>query len=117
MTAQSLNWKQAHWSLFLSCFDFHIVHHPGKSSTKPDALSHQADHHCGESDNHNQTLLPPELFQIKVMGSLPIQGLEANFQQRICNSKDLDESVAKAIKELDVSDDDGWAVSDGLILL
>jgi hypothetical protein len=52
-----------------------------------------------------------------VAESLPIQGLGADFQWRIHNSKDLDKSVAKAIKDLDMSDDDGWATSDGLILL
>ena len=117
MTAQSLNRRQARWSLFLSRFDFRIIHRPGKSSTKPDALSHRADHHHGEGDNRDQILLPPKLFHIKATGSLPIQGLGADFQRRIRDSKDLDESVAKAVKELNTSDDDGWAVSDGLILL
>ena len=38
-TAQHLNHQQAHWSLFLSRFDFELHHHPGRSMGKPDALS------------------------------------------------------------------------------
>jgi hypothetical protein len=38
-TAQRLNRRQACWSLYLSCFDFVLTHHPGKLMGKPDALS------------------------------------------------------------------------------
>src|SRR5258707_11773020 len=63
MTAQKLNRRQARWSLFLSCFDLNISHHPGKSSAKPDLLSRHSDHTKGvETDNENVVLLKPEFF-------------------------------------------------------
>ena len=39
-TSQNLNCWQAHWSLWLTWFDFSQVHQLGKHSMKPDALSH-----------------------------------------------------------------------------
>ena len=38
-TAQNLNHHQACWSLYLSCFDFALIHRPGCNSAKPKALS------------------------------------------------------------------------------
>ena len=63
-TAQNLNCHQACWSLYLSCFDFGLIHCPGHHSAKPDALSRCVDHKWGEEDNQNQTLLPPDLFHV-----------------------------------------------------
>jgi hypothetical protein len=37
--AQKLNHQQAHWSLYLSHFDFTLHHKPGQSMGKPDTLS------------------------------------------------------------------------------
>jgi hypothetical protein len=39
MTAKKLNRRQAHWSLYLSRFEFTLHHRPGQSMGKPDALS------------------------------------------------------------------------------
>jgi len=50
-TSQDLNHQQAHWSLWLARFNFHLVHRPGWHSMKPDALSHQVDHQMGDEDN------------------------------------------------------------------
>src|SRR5882724_5420186 len=50
-TSQDLNRWEASWSLWLARFDVHLVHRPGWHSTKPDALSHQADHQVGDEDN------------------------------------------------------------------
>ena len=50
-TAQNLNKRQAHWSLYLSHFHFDLFHRPGTSIGKPDALSRQADHDDGRHDN------------------------------------------------------------------
>jgi len=44
MTAKKLNRHQAHWSLYLACFDFKLVHCPGRCMGKPDALSRRPDH-------------------------------------------------------------------------
>jgi len=38
MTAKKLNRRQAHWSLYLACFNFKLTHCPGRSMGKPDAL-------------------------------------------------------------------------------
>ena len=61
-TAKKLNRRQAHWSLFLTHFDFVLHHRPGKSMGKPDALSRRADHGTGSNNNSNITLLTPGLF-------------------------------------------------------
>jgi hypothetical protein len=120
MTAQSLNRRQARWSLFLSRFDFHIIHRPGKSSTKPDALSRRVDHGHGKDDNKNQVLLKPDLFQIQAMSQIPLIGLEGEFMKRIRNCPDRDEAVVKAMKELGHAtsrlDTSEWTEEEGCIL-
>jgi hypothetical protein len=42
MTTKLLNRQQAHWSQFLSKFNFKIVYHPGTAGGKPDALTHRS---------------------------------------------------------------------------
>jgi len=42
--SQNLNHRQACWSLFLSRFDFLLIHRPEQHSVKPDALPCQTDH-------------------------------------------------------------------------
>jgi len=39
ITAKKLNHRQAHWSLYLACFDFKLIHRPGCSMGKPDAVT------------------------------------------------------------------------------
>ena len=57
MTAKKLNRRQAQWSLYLARFDFKLVHCPGCSIEKPDALSRRPDHGKGTSDNEDMVLL------------------------------------------------------------
>jgi len=76
MTAKQLNRCQAHWSLYLSRFDFTLSHRPGKSMGKPDALSRRADHGTGADDNSNIVLLRPELFTVRAMEGLQFVGPE-----------------------------------------
>jgi len=64
MTAKKLNRHQAHWSLYLACFDFKLVHHPGYSIGKPDALLWRLDHGNRASDNENVVLLRLELIAV-----------------------------------------------------
>lgn len=59
---QKLNRRQAGWATYLSRFNFVLVHRPGKSSGKPDALSRRPDHDQGENDNKDVVLIDPELF-------------------------------------------------------
>jgi len=57
MTAKKLNHRQAHWSLYLAHFNFKLIHCPGRSMEKPDALSQRLDHGKGASDNKDVVLL------------------------------------------------------------
>ena len=57
MTAKKLNCHQARWSLYLACFDFKLIHCPGHSIGKPDALLRRLDHSKRASDNEDVVLL------------------------------------------------------------
>jgi len=57
MMAKKLNRRQAHWSLYLVCFDFKLTHHPGCCMGKPDALLQRLDHGKRASDNEDVVLL------------------------------------------------------------
>jgi len=64
MTAKKLNCCQARWSLYLARFDFKLIHHPGHSMGKPDALSQRPDHSKRALDNEDVILLRPELITV-----------------------------------------------------
>ena len=103
-SSQNLNCRQAHWSLYLSRFDFELIHRPDCHSAKPDVLSQHAYHKQGEEDNQSQTLLGPELFHvdattIEAAAQLaPGEGDE--FLDCVRNCADQDEAVVKVLKEL-----------------
>ena len=61
-SAQKLNRQQARWSLFLSQFNYRLVHQPGKTLAQADALSRRSDHDTGAHDNEDLVMLPDELF-------------------------------------------------------
>ena len=42
MFTKQLSCRQAHWSKFLSCFNYHITYCPGKAGGKPNALTHRS---------------------------------------------------------------------------
>jgi len=65
-TSQDLNRWQAHWSLWLASFDFHLVHRPGRHSMKPDALSRWADHQVGDEDTQDQVMLLADWFRAEL---------------------------------------------------
>jgi len=70
---------------------------------KADALSRCADYKEGiEHDNKNIVLLKPEFFKVCMLhqGHLLIEGYEESILMKIRKSKDLDESVVKAVEEL-----------------
>src|SRR5713226_2968556 len=95
MTAQKLNHQQAHWSLFLSRFDFNLFHHLGTSSAKPDILSRCSDHKKGvEDDNKNIVLLKPEFFENKITAAFvnpPLMKKIAQEQKKDAESQKLKE--------------------------
>src|SRR5262249_3069956 len=122
-TAKKLNRRQARWSLYLSRFDFVLVHRPGKSSGKPDALSRRPDHGKGENDNKDVVLLKPDFFRIQALkqGHVLLSSLERPLMRRIRESKAYDDKVVKAVDELRKSgtsriDGSEWAEEQGLVL-
>jgi len=103
MTAKKLNRCQARWSLYLARFDFRLIHRPGRSIEKPDALSRRLDHGKGAFDNEDVVLLRPELFAIQALEGVQLEGPERDILREICqgNQKgDQEELVAKAAREL-----------------
>jgi len=103
ITAKKLNRRQARWSLYLARFDFKLIHCPGRSIGKPDALSRRLDHGNRASDNKDMVLLRPELLAIRALEGVQLEGLEKNILREIHqgNQKgDQEEPVAKAAREL-----------------
>jgi len=103
MTAKKLNHRQARWSLYLARFDFKLIHRPGRSMGKPDALSRRPDHGKGTSDNKDIVLLRPELIAVRALEGLHLEGPERDMLREIRqgNQKgDQEEPVAKAAREL-----------------
>jgi hypothetical protein len=92
---------------------------------KPDALSRRADHRLGWGNNSNMTMLSPELFQIHALSGLDIVGEKRGILrdvQRSLRDDNLEESVAKAARELRRDRGHGtmcsaeWSESDGLLM-
>ncbi len=79
--AHKLNRHQARWSLYLSRFDFILTHKPGRQMGRSDALSRWADHLRGVDDNADFTLLTPEVFELRVMEAVTLEGEEAIFME------------------------------------
>ena len=52
MFTKQLSCRQAHWSEFLSHFNYHITYRPGKAGGKPNALTH----HSGDLPKEGNTL-------------------------------------------------------------
>jgi hypothetical protein len=80
-----------------------MVNKPGASMGKADALSRRPDHKEGvENDNKEVMLLKPEFFAIHMLqqGHLLIDRAEEGLLARVCRSKEMDESVVKAVEEL-----------------
>jgi len=103
MTAKKLNCRQARWFLYLARFDFRLIHRPGRSMGKPDVLSRRPDHCKGASNNEDVVLLRPELFAIRALEGVQLEGLERDILREIRqgNQKgDQEEPVAKAAREL-----------------
>ena len=73
MTAQKLNHRQAHWSLYLSQFNFSLHHCSGCSMGKSNALSQRSDHGSGAQDNADIMLLPASLFTVQAVDGISLQ--------------------------------------------
>ena len=117
-TTQKLNHHQAHWSLYLSCFHFSLIHQPGNQMGKPDDLSCHPDHPQGHKDNSEVVLLDPSIFEVHCSETTLVNGPEADLLDQICQSKDLDKPVVKALQELDAGNiqADEWEQEGDIIL-
>jgi transposase InsO family protein len=82
-TARKLNRRQARWSLLLSRFEYTLHHRPGRTMGKADALSRRADHGDGSMDNDNVTLLSPELFTIRAIEAMEVEGEEREILEAV----------------------------------
>src|SRR5258707_2241940 len=71
---------------------------------RPDALSRRADHPRGVEDNADCTLLTPEVFKLRAMEAVMLEGEEAVFMEQIRQSDQYDNPVAQALKALDVGE-------------
>jgi len=103
MTAKKLNHRQAQWSLYLARFDFKLVHRPGRSMGKPNALSQRPDHGKEASDNEDVVLLRPELIAVRALEGLHLEEPERDMLREICQENqrgEQEEPVAKAAREL-----------------
>ena len=88
---------------FLSRFDFTLHHRPGCTMGKTDALSRREDHGGSEGENDNITLLPPELFTIRALEGLTVEGEEREVLRDIRKAMrggEKEDSVVKAVEEL-----------------
>jgi len=87
-TAQKLNRRQAHWSLFLSEFDLKLIHTPGSKMIQSDALFRQPDHITDEIDNDDIIVLPDNIF---------IKMIDLELQNEIWEETAKDDFFAKAL--------------------
>ena len=61
-SGQTLNKRQARWSLYLSQFPLQLIHKPGKTMILSDALSRRADAEERKEKDRSAVLLPDNLF-------------------------------------------------------
>ncbi len=59
---QNLNRRQARWVIQLAEYDIQMIHKPGRTMGKANALSRITGLKKGEKDNENIVLLKPEFF-------------------------------------------------------
>ena len=84
-------------------FDFKLVHCPGRSMGKPDALSQRPDHSKGASNNEDMVLLQPELIAVQALEELYLEGPERDMLREIRQGNqrgEQEEPIAKAAREL-----------------
>jgi hypothetical protein len=91
---------------------------------KPDALSQRSDHGDGKQDNENVVLLKPELFPIRALEGLTVEGEEKDIVREIQKRNregEVEMQVTAAVKELKRGNQrsmrgEEWKAQDGLIL-
>src|SRR5260221_747802 len=85
---------------------------------RPDALSRRADHPRGVEDNADCTLLTPEVFKLRAMEAVMLEGEEAIFMERIRQSDQYNDLVVKALKALDAGElcSNEWMCAEEVVL-
>ena len=120
MSSQKLNRCQARWALFLSCFDFKLVHIPGTKMGKADGLSRRLDWQEGVGkENEDRTLVKKEWLETRTLEEVVIEGVD--ILDRIRKSKAVDDEVVKIVEEMKranvkVLRNEEWREEDGLML-
>lgn len=104
-TAQDLSRRQCRWSLYLSRFNFILVHRPGKANTQADPLSRMPHHRVSDADdNKQQVVLRPEHFAKLAASSMTKIAATTLLQnplvERIRQHGNREAEVLKALAEL-----------------
>lgn len=118
--ARNLTRRQARWAIWLSRFDFRLLHKAGKSNVLADALSRLGDKEIGDSeDNQKVTVLKPEHFERL---AATVTADTDDLESRIRSASERDSEVLTGLKSLK---DNGlrklleggfeWEEEDGLV--
>jgi hypothetical protein len=121
-TKQRLSRCQARWSLFLSQYNFTIIHKP-VTFNKADALSRRPDHKKGiPPSDESCILLDSKFFSVRATQPTPIP-TNNNLRQRIKNAQSYDTAVSQALETILRSGPrtltkglEDWNLEDGIIL-
>jgi hypothetical protein len=99
-TKQKISRHQAHWSLFLSQFNFAIIHKPG-AFNKADALSRRPDLKEGMPPADEQrVLLTSKFFSVRATRPMPIEPATPTIRQRIKAAQVFDSEVNSALNTI-----------------
>jgi hypothetical protein len=91
---------------------------------KPNTLSQRSDHSDGKQDNENIILFKPELFTIRALEGLMVEGEEKDIVREIQKRNregEVEMQVTAVVKELKRGNQrsmrvEEWKAQDGLIL-
>jgi len=120
MSSQKLNRCQARWALFLSRFDFKLVHVPGTKMGKADGLNRQPDWQKGVGkENEDRMLVKKEWLETRALEEIVIEGVD--ILDRIRKSKAVDNEIVKVVEEMKKANvkvlrNEKWKEEDGLML-
>ncbi|KAL0198834.1 hypothetical protein M9458_007374, partial [Cirrhinus mrigala] len=77
--AKRLNARQSRWSMFFTCFRFHITYQPSHKNIKADALSRM--HSSDPVDESSEPILPPSIFLAPIVWQLDDQIRHATLEE------------------------------------
>ena len=113
---QNLNRRQARWHLYLSRFDYRIMHKPGKTMHLSDPLSRQFEVKDSD-DNQGITVLKPEHFIKSASVTLAETPLETRIREASIKEADVIKSLRNLVRSSPRSLSQGipdWEEIDGL---